>query len=1114
MIRQHLLDALKADLVGPFLADARSPEVLSTPPSQWYLTGFLAPQEGRDVEDMVDSEGDLAAGSDKDDPETDGQEPEPKRRRHLTASVGLSVLLPPGSGKSSVVAILRYANYTYSRQPGDSDERGDAGRWTRRPQGPIEIEIPLDTAQLSRGIPVPGDPELHLVGHLQPVEVGNLAAGTQALAIFIINRRVPRRLPHRDDAFIFQVELELQHASGFVPHPSRDHGVEASWDDRLADLQYRSVLEYAVGHGVSTQADPGTPVKKVRIQWLPESEVRRVDHAQPEGIELDMACLAQLQSAEQVAVALDGLPRAYTAWIEQQRTILVDPGRRHETQQALMDAAKSACARMTAGIALLQRDPTALEAFRLANQAMDAQARARNPERYAQAPVRWRVFQLAFLLMNLTGLVDPHHPERREVELIFFPTGGGKTEAYLGVIAFLLLLRRMRGRERPDGGLGVAVLLRYTLRLLTLDQLDRAATLICALEIMRKKQPEVLGAVRFAVGLWVGKSATANTMAELQKQILLYKNSTVKSDTSPFPLSCCPWCQTEFNRDCFSLQPSKAKTSSVAVGCRDLACPFNLGRNSDGIPVLFVDEQIYRELPCFIVSTVDKFAMLPWRGETGMLFGRVRGRNGREFVGPMTPSSKPEVKLLTGLLPPELIVQDELHLIAGPLGTMVGLYETAVEALCTHGTGVQAVGPKIIASTATVRHARAQVRALFGREETNVFPPQGVDEGNTFFSRLSREEPGRLYLGVGASGRSMKVVLLRTYVALLHAAARHYDATQGATAAGDGYMTLAGYFNSLRELGGMRRLVEDEVRSLLRQRGQRRPVAIDADPWGGRRNDLGEPVELTSRVSTGDIALTRGRLGAPYSDKEPIDVLLASNMISVGIDIGRLGLMVVAGQPKTSSEYIQASSRVGRDPRWPGLVVTCYNLHKARDRSHYEHFGAYHASFYRHVEAMSLTPFSGPALERGLAGVLVAMVRLLDADMTAPQSVMAIEARLERAQETVRRFAEIGACKAAPKDAPALEEKLQKQAQRLIDLWHRAAADSRKHGETWRYSQFERGEKIKAMLQLPLSEGAADAAPAQDRFAGQFVANTSMRDVEPISHLWLMKGTLGGKEHA
>ncbi len=389
-----------------------------------------------------------------------------------------------------------------------------------------------------------------------------------------------------------------------------------------------------------------------------------------------------------------------------------------------------------------------------------------------------------------------------------------------------------------------------------------------------------------------------------------------------------------------------------------------------------------------------------------MLFGKVAAREGKKCFGPMDRAPKGAVRLPNELDPPELIVQDELHLISGPLGTMVGLYETAIEWLSTARSDKKPVLPKVIASTATVRRARSQIQALFGRPSMSLFPPPGVDASETFFATLDAGHPGRLYLGIAAPGRPLKAILLRTYAVLLAAAQKQYKSGGPNDPAADAYMTLAGYFNSLRELGGMRRLVEDDVRKRCGNVEERIPYEHKGmHPWGTNRT-LEMPVELTSREKAGAIKEAKDRLNRPHAAKEHVDVLLASNMISVGVDIDRLGLMVVAGQPKSTSEYIQASSRVGR--QHPGLVVTCFNVRRPRDRSHYERFVAYHESFYRYVEATSLTPFSSPALDRGLTGTLMAMTRLGHPVMTPPSAAMEIEAHRDLAETCVDVLAKRG----------------------------------------------------------------------------------------------------------
>jgi hypothetical protein len=1111
-IREHLVRALKADLVGP--DDQEHPdagELLRLPPSRWYLTGFLAPELGRDEDEDSTKDDELGAGDDENEEETTGQEPEAKQKKRMPASIGMSVLLPPGSSGKTLTATVRYADYIAESAKSEGAKRPYTV-WVRQSRQPKLVPVSIDAKTIGDGVEVPDSGGICLIGKLEDAGGRGLDKGTKALSLFVVNRRpVAESKARADEQCIFQVSLELHFAAGFAPRSNRQGELSDDWDERVADLQFRDRAEYAVGHGVAVEVPSGQmPVTTLRTTWVPRAEVRRVRTRAAKGVEVRIAELGRLENAAAVEQALSSLPRAYHEWIETQAKKGVGTKERVETRNELLQQARRAEERIAAGIEILKTDRQALEAFRLANRAMATAAEKRGRYEPGDVP-KWRLFQLAFIVLNLRGIVREEHGDRNTVELIFFPTGGGKTEAYLGVVAFTLLLRRLRGRERPDKGLGVAVLLRYTLRLLTLDQLGRATTLVCALEQIRKEQPTLLGDVRFSVGLWVGKSATANTFKEVAKKIIEYKNSPSKTAASPFPIPRCPWCDSDLSRDSLELVPSPSKATGVLVGCTNFHCDFAPSNNREGLPVLFVDEQVYRELPSFIVATVDKFAMLPWRGETGMLFGRVHGRSGGSFVGPLDGKAKYEHKLPEGLRPPELIIQDELHLIAGPLGTMVGLFETAIEKLCTR-EGQKPVRPKVIAATATVRRAHRQIQALFGRNDTAIFPPLGMDDSESYFAEVDTDAPGRLYIGVAASGRSMKRILLRVYASLLSAAERIYDPLGSATQPSDAYMTLVGYFNSLRELGGMRRLVEDEVRTRCDSAEERRPENTTESRWYKNRPLQREPVELTSRESTGKIAESRGRLTQPYNSKERVDVLLASNMISVGIDIDRLGLMVVAGQPKTTSEYIQASSRVGRTASWPGLVVTCFNMHKPRDRSHYERFTAYHESFYRFVEAMSLTPFSGPALDRGLAGTILAMVRLLDADMTPPLAAMTVDAHpgvVKRVIKCLKDRAKAQPGNGSNNTQAISPQSVAKRAQNVIDAWTRIVAKAKEDEASSRsYSRFDREKATKQLLFTPLDEGKPRLGDE-----AKFAAPTSMRDVEPVAHLWKMRGRLGGKSH-
>jgi len=519
--------------------------------------------------------------------------------------------------------------------------------------------------------------------------------------------------------------------------------------------------------------------------------------------------------------------------------------------------------------------------------------------------------------------------------------------------------------------------------------------------------------------------------------------------------------------------------------------------------VLFVDEQIYQELPDFVVATVDKFAMLPWRGEAGMLFGRATHLKGRRAFGIMHDAPKDATKLPDGLLPPELIIQDELHLISGPLGTMVGLYEAAIDFLSERIVDGEACVPKVICSTATVRRAKEQIRALFGREMA-LFPPRGINEGDNFFARPAalQEKTGRLYVGVGAPGRALRAVSVRTYATLLAAAQKSFDPKGDPKQSADPYMTLVGYFNSLRELGGMRRLVEDEVRNrVARFAEEKRPHDFPGEhPWAGSRR-LREPAELTSRESTERVKDTKARLAArSVSDEaKPLDVVLASNMISVGLDIDRLGLMVVAGQPKTTSEYIQATSRVGR--AYPGLVVTCLHVMRPRDRSHYERFHAYHESFYREVEATSVTPYSHQTLDRGLVGTLLTMVRHSVEVMGPPTGAMEIHEQRSAAERVLERLVGRARTHRDFRDGEAesrLADYVHRRGKSFLDAWERVVDAAKKGAATRQYSELD---GVKAAGKWLLYTATDD--PPTDRDEREFLAPTSMRDVEPSVHVWV-----------
>jgi len=1109
-VRSELVAALQLDLVGPQNGNGDSIEVLPQHPSRWYLTGFLVPfdageKQGHDEDagDEIDGAGERGGTDDDVSPEVAAAS-----KTRFPSSMGLSVLLPTATKQIQVT--VDWGDYELLEP-----EPGQLNAWRRKPQHTALI-VPIQHKDRWRAdIVIPGSEGLwisvsgrslnaarHLVSCDKPC---------QSVSVFVVNHRKLAPDETRDTAFAFQTQLSVACREGFIARADA-HAVDSTDPDlRIADLQFRDCCEFGVGHNAST-----TPVVvnekcfSIRTCWIPQAEVERTTVPEMQDVQLNMDSLALLKDGSAAATSLTPFVTSYRKWIEEQQGSLQTlSGRRLETAEALLQRARVAANRIERGIALLESDHV-LKSFCLANRAMAMQARKRlsqssgKPE--AAIIPEWRPFQLAFLLMNLEGIVSPQSADRSTVDLLFFPTGGGKTEAYLGLAAFTLVHRRLTNPGITSCGL--TVLMRYTLRLLTLDQLGRAAALICALELLREQDVEQLGLWPFEIALWVGQAATPNVMGRkgdnnpnsARSKTITFQNDDRKP--SPVPLENCPWCNTKFKNVSFRLVPNNDEPNDLRVICVNRSCEFS-GANNRRLPIVAVDEPIYRRLPCFMIATVDKFAAMPWTGQVGGFFGKVDRYDSTGFHGPCSPMGGASIPG-GHLPPPELIIQDELHLISGPLGTIAGLYETALDHLCTSGEGNHRVRPKIVASTATVRRAESQIRALFNRDRVDIFPPPGPNRRDSFFARtVSPEESNaRVYLGVTGQGRSPKRVFLRTCLALMAAAQKLYtDHKPEKQNPADAYMTLLGYFNSLRELGGARRLVEDEVSNSLVGFGERMRIGETVGRFMNR-GPLKEVLELTSRVSTDKVADTKRRLEKAFGpkEKEAVDIALATNMISVGLDITRLGLMVIYGQPKSSSEYIQASSRVGRDHTRPGLVITILNLNRPRDRSHYERFGVYHESFYRHVEATSVTPFSPRALDRGLAATVVALARHGLAKMTPPKGateILSMRQQLTWISDLMAERAEEHNKDRSAAERQQLKDNLFKRCQDLLDEWEQIAEQYRQNGTTLQY-QDEAGSAKRLLYQFLDPE----LDKVNQRFK-KFRANRSMRDVEPEVNLWL-----------
>jgi hypothetical protein len=895
-----------------------------------------------------------------------------------------------------VVEGARYRQIKVKVQGKEGSEPTDHTLWVR---APVSVEWMVDVAgtkpvgrhPLTVGVgEIPGLPPLKLTLDIRirsmPSQSTDPTAAAHLVTVTLVNRSVAGRGDVEKLTFFqsrFRVEIEDANTDAFLPLP-RFAKAEQEEEASLA-LLYRGVQTFATGHGCTGDWDAKEGVgSAVRViaEPLPVHETPAVtpDLIYPEwhakaGQELKI-CMLPLARGDAGCIApLQELADLYEGWIARNEREIPSLGK--ELWKAAagrhMEAARRCLARIRKGLALLTDEADAAKAFRLANEAVLLQQiagrqgvrslRFDSKEKrwlwdreikipslsHGDAPdCTWRPFQIAFLLMSLPGLWDGSDSDRQIADLIWFPTGGGKTEAYLGTTAFYLLARRLQDPE--DDGTGV--LMRYTLRLLTSQQFQRAAGLICSLEQIRKREGEDLGNKPFGIGIWVGGGTTPNTR---KLSLEAFHNAEDEGpDAYQHVMLRCPWCGAQMGplRNpsrhgkkfiCSGLAASgSGKSRTVRIFCPDDRCDFH-----GELPVSAVDEEIYDIPPSVVIGTVDKFAMLAWKPEARAIFGI--DENGKHRVSP-----------------PGLIIQDELHLITGPLGSMVGLYEAVIEELCTDRRGPNPVKPKLVASTATTRASTRQIHDLYARNHTAIFPPPGLEASDSFFATYDRDEngnlvPGRMYLGVLARAYgSGLTVNVRVFAALLAAAQLIAEDER------DSWFTLLVFHNSLRELGaGLTLFGADVPERLADLRNRWNP--------GEKRRYLNEVLELTGRLENSEVPRALEALERKFPEKKAVDACLASNIIEVGVDVPRLGLMAVSGQPKNTAQYIQATGRVGRV--FPGLVLMVYDNRKARDLSHYEQFRDYHGRLYAAVEPASVTPFTIRVVERALHGAFVAWIR-------------------------------------------------------------------------------------------------------------------------------------------
>jgi hypothetical protein len=1001
-VRSQLIDDLRRDLIGPF----SETEFINESPLSSYITGILSPADknadAEQDEEFDDFSESIEQGQEQEVEVELEEEQEKIVKKGFKKQSSMGMTFYVDEKLQEIILNFRWGRYLYcaieeiqNDEEGDTDhkddvkdKKGSSKRGWKRNQ--IAIEKSINLCNIKSGKKISLDDGIYLsVMHYSIIHNTK-----RMVSVFISNER--NTSDNEVENTMFQVELSVQERNGEAVFYTSADSIEQHYGDD--DYYYIERQVFARGHGCAAMWEIEDYQKAYRItsSFIPEHEIASVS-TELEDISqelLSMKFFSSNKNKDETIKRLDMLSSKYEMWI---KSLNEYPFMKKESYKLIGSAIISKCneahQRIHRGIRLIEKDDKVYASFTFLNKVMFYQNAIK---RYADKNGRgiksslkefieedglnWRPFQIAFILINLEGVSNPMSPSREIVDLLFFPTGGGKTEAYLGLSAFVIGYRRLTREQsneyEKDGG--VTIFLRYTLRLLTTQQRDRLLKMIIACEIIRNQNPKLFGDSEISIGFWVGGNVTPNKFDEF----------IPKKDDEPGKIEQayrkltkqiikCPYCGTPIQRENYQVH---TETSSVDIYCSYSGCYFK----NKKLPVYVVDEEIYRKCPTVIISTVDKFARLPWDEKTALLFGkrnRFCERHGNISDGERHESKHnkredyPLAKVINDMrpfYPPELIIQDELHLITGPLGTIYGGYETAIEELCSIAINGKKILPKYIVSTATIKNAGEQIRCLYGREKHFQFPPQGLIASDSYFSKEIplKEKPFRQYVGICASGQSMKTTLLRTYAVLIQAT-KNLEDNEELKGFLDPYHTLVGYFNSTRELGGTVRLLQDDIPKRIKRIKKK----YKNDKW---RTNI-KHKEITSRTQSWQIPQILEQLERRMEEDNCLDVVIATNMIAVGMDVDRLGLMVVTGQPKQSTEYIQASSRVGR--KYPGLVVTVYNAYRPRDLSHYENFAAYHSQLYRHVEGTTATPFAARARDRVLHAIVIGLLRLRNKDM-------------------------------------------------------------------------------------------------------------------------------------
>ena len=1010
--RSRFINLTKKQLIG---ADLKDNLLIGQKPLDRFFTGFLFP-----IIDGDELEGDIEVdGDDIPDDEKEEVAPVKKVKRYIPpSSAGFSFFITGNNIKLRV--FYNAVQYSLENERDELNQKFTKQKWKKYylADDGKEVEFSSNGAKQYKIF----DGKAKIDALWRPYNDGYIVTITMSNDTKIDASKSGKAFNlDQNENTLFEVEFKCIVESGNIDvYPSKNKSL-LNEEEKELELRYKDLHIYAVGHGTAVNWERNKQDKmEIWTDFLPMVEVPQVtaDTGGKSDKVLEFNFLKDCGNNDIAIHELHNFVTNYENWISNQdEKANEEEEEDKKTAKNIIKNLTIAKKRMQHGIELLKNDNYARISFATANEAMLKQWISGDANKDIVKDVsayKWRPFQLAFILMTLESATNEDSNFRDTLDLIWFPTGGGKTEAYLGLMAFLFIYRRLK---YPASSGGTVTLMRYTLRLLTSQQFLRASKVICALELIRQKKSNKFGNEPFSIGLWVGSASSPNTFNQVKKIL-------EEKQFSKLVLNSCPWCNSKFTEANYI-----SSEDSFHFTCKNEHCNFGKVKNNI-IPCNVVDEALYQQPPSLLISTVDKFARLAWEERAGSFFGN------------------------NGNRPPELIIQDELHLISSALGSIVGLYEVAIDSVLI-SRGMRA---KYIASTATIKNATKQVKTLFAREMA-IFPPPGLRYDDSYFAKTVplEQKAGRLYVGYLAPLLDRQHCLEPLAGVLLSNPIKLFKDNEQFM---DKWWTQIVYHGSLKGVGNSRTLYQSGVSSYLNKftlENMKNDIEKDFPNFLKDRNlksisdfnkiedtnvkaivekylpvrDIGVKT-LTSNQTAEENAEIFDALAKDKDDNESIDVALATNMISVGLDVSRLALMIINGQPLTTAEYIQASSRVGRGET-PGIVFVNYYKTQARSLSHYENFRSYHDSFYRFVEPSSLTPFTFQARSRALHAALVIAMRHSDIELLEDNKAGKFDIEDDRVKKIIKEMKI--RCKLAIANNKEVSAKTNEHIDTLVSEW-------------------------------------------------------------------------------